>query len=87
MKKLNYLLPVIVFACILLGLCVKGITSEDKTYSSAEKRELQTRPKPSAKAIQKGIFQEKYETYLSDQFPGRESLSVMEFILEKMIIC
>lgn len=37
MKKLNYLLPVIVFACILLGLCVKGITSEDKTYSSAEK--------------------------------------------------
>ena len=67
MKKLNYLLPVIVFACILLGLCVKGITSEDKTYSSAEKRELQTRPKPSAKAIQKGIFQEKYETYLSDR--------------------
>ena len=73
MKKLNYLLPVIVFACILLGLCVKGITSEDKTYSSAEKRELQTRPKPSAKAIQKGIFQEKYETYLSDQFPGRDT--------------
>lgn len=73
MKKLNYLLPVIVFACILLGLCVKGITLEDKTYSSAEKRELQTRPKPSAKAIQKGIFQEKYETYLSDQFPGRDT--------------
>ena len=72
MKKLNYLLPVIVFTCILFGLCVKGITSADKTYSSAEKRELQTRPKMSAEAIRKGTFQEKYETYLSDQFPGRD---------------
>ena len=71
MKKLNYLLPVIVFTCILFGLCVKGITSADKTYSSAEKRELQTRPKMSAEAIRKGTFQEKYETYLSDQFPGK----------------
>lgn len=72
MKKLSLILPVIVFVCILFGLSAKGIISEDKTYSSAEKRELQTMPKLSAKAIKKGTFQEKYETYLSDQFPGRD---------------
>lgn len=62
----------IVFVCILFGLSAKGIVSEDKTYSAAEKRELQTMPKLSAKAIKKGTFQEKYEMYLSDQFPGRD---------------
>lgn len=72
MKKLSFLLPVIVFVCILFGLSAKGIVSEDKTYSAAEKRELQTMPKLSAKAIKKGTFQQKYETYLSDQFPGRD---------------
>lgn len=72
MKKLNYLLPVIVFACILFGLAAKGIAAEDKSYSTIEKRELQTMPKLTAKAVKKGTFQKKYETYLSDQFPGRD---------------
>ena len=72
MKKLNYLLPVIVFACILFGLAAKGIVAEDKSYSAIEKRELQTMPKLTAKAVKKGTFQKKYETYLSDQFPGRD---------------
>lgn len=72
MKKFHYLLPVIVFACILFGLAVKGIAAEDKSYSTIEKRELQTMPKLTAKAVKKGTFQKKYETYLSDQFPGRD---------------
>lgn len=72
MKKFHYLLPVIVFACILFGLAAKGIAAEDKSYSTIEKRELQTMPKLTAKAVKKGTFQKKYETYLSDQFPGRD---------------
>ena len=72
MKKFHYLLPVIVFACILFGLAAKGIAAEDKSYSTIEKRELQTMPKLTVKAVKKGTFQKKYETYLSDQFPGRD---------------
>ena len=73
MKRFQYILPIAVFALILFGLSARGITAEEKTYSPIEKRELQTMPKISARAIRKGTFQKKYETYLSDQFPGRDT--------------
>ena len=73
MKYYKNSLPVLVFVLILFGLTSRSLTSEEKTYSVTEKRELQTRPKPEAKAVRNGSFQKKYETYLSDQFPGRDN--------------
>lgn len=73
MKSFKYILPVAVFALILFGLSARGMIAEEKTYSTIEKRELQTMPKIRVKAIKKGTFQKKYETYLSDQFPGRDT--------------
>ena len=73
MKSFKYILPVAVFALILFGLGARGMIAEEKTYSTIEKRELQTMPKIRVKAIKKGTFQEKYETYLSDQFPCRDT--------------
>ena len=67
------ILPVFVFFLVIFGLAGAGIVSQEKTYSSTEKRELQTRPKPKIKTIKKGKFQKKYERYLSDQFPARDS--------------
>ncbi|MDD7641951.1 MAG: DHHW family protein [bacterium] len=69
MKKM---LPVLAFVAVLFGLTILSLTTEEKTYSSTEKRELQTRPKVKIKTIKNGEFQQKYETYLSDQFPGRD---------------
>ena len=72
MKSFKYILPVAVFALILFGLSAKGMIAEEKTYSTIEKRELQTMPKIRVKSIKKGTFQEKYETYLSSlaEIPG-----------------
>ena len=61
------------FVLIIFGLTGMGLVSEEKTYSSTEKRELQTRPEVKIKTIKNGKFQKKYESYLSDQFPGRDA--------------
>lgn len=65
-------LPGVIFMVLLLGLAGKEALSHQRTYSSVEKRELQTRPEISITKVLDGRFQKKYESYLRDQFPGRD---------------
>lgn len=65
-------LPGVIFMVLLLGLAGKEALSHQRTYSPVEKRELQTRPEISITKVQDGRFQKKYESYLRDQFPGRD---------------
>lgn len=57
---------------LLLGLAGKEALSHQRTYSPVEKRELQIRPEISITKVLDGRFQKKYESYLRDQFPGRD---------------
>lgn len=65
-------LPGVIFMVLLLGLAGKEALSHQRTYSPVEKRELQTRPEISMTKVLDGRFQKKYESYLRDQFPGRD---------------
>lgn len=65
-------LPGVIFMVLLLGLAGKEALSHQRTYSPVEKRELQTRPEISITKVLDGGFQKKYESYLRDQFPGRD---------------
>ena len=65
-------LPGVIFMVLLLGLAGKEALSHQRTYSPVEKRELQTRPEISITKVLDGRFQRKYESYLRDQFPGRD---------------
>lgn len=65
-------LPRVIFMVLLLGLAGKEALSHQRTYSPVEKRELQTRPEISITKVLDGRFQKKYESYLRDQFPGRD---------------
>ena len=65
-------LPGVIFMVLLLGLAGKEALSQQRTYSPVEKRELQTRPEISITKVLDGRFQKKYESYLRDQFPGRD---------------
>lgn len=65
-------LPGVIFMVLLLGLTGKEALSHQRTYSPVEKRELQTRPEISITKVLDGRFQKKYESYLRDQFPGRD---------------
>ena len=65
-------LPGVIFMVLLLGLAGKEALSHQRTDSPVEKRELQTRPEISITKVLDGRFQKKYESYLRDQFPGRD---------------
>lgn len=65
-------LPGVIFMVLLLGLAGKEALSHQRTYSPVEKRELQTSPEISITKVLDGRFQKKYESYLRDQFPGRD---------------
>lgn len=65
-------LPGVIFMVLLLGLAGKEALSHQRTYSPVEKRELQTCPEISITKVLDGRFQKKYESYLRDQFPGRD---------------
>ena len=65
-------LPGVIFMVLLLGLAGKEALSHQRIYSPVEKRELQTRPEISITKVLDGRFQKKYESYLRDQFPGRD---------------
>lgn len=72
------------FVLIIFGLTGYGLVTEEKTYSATEKRELQTRPKAKKKTIKNGKFQKKYETYLSDQFPGRDEWVALQTNISRL---
>ena len=80
-------LPGVIFMVLLLGLAGKEALSHQRTYSPVEKRELQTRPEISITKVLDGRFQKKYESYLRDQFPGRDHwvsfLTDMELFMGK----
>lgn len=72
-KYVRQFLPVVTFLVIIFGLTAGSLGSEKKEYSETEKRVLQQMPKVRWRSVKKGTFQKKYETYLADQFPGRDS--------------
>lgn len=72
MQKRKNIILCIVFFLMVYGISMFGLVQKERSYSSSEKRILQTFPKISAKRIINGKFQKKYETYLSDQFPARD---------------
>lgn len=83
MKRFFRLMPALTLIIMLFAGMFMGILQKDHTYSSAENRMLQKLPKPSAKKILRGKFQKKYETYLSDQFPKRDSWIKLQTTAER----
>lgn len=62
-----------VFMLLIFGMAGIQLFSADKEYSAREKRELKQRPKFGVAAFIKNNFKDDYETYLSDQFPMRNT--------------
>ncbi len=66
-------ISVILFACLLLGLTVVDIVTPDRFLSETENKKLQQKPEINIENIFSGKFEKEYETYVSDQFLGRDS--------------
>lgn len=83
--RLIKILPAFVLFIMIFAITFMGISAEDKTYSRMENRTLQQFPKLSKQRLLKGKFQNKYETYLSDQFPKRDTWVQIMSVSNRML--
>lgn len=68
----GHLLYLLVFLGVIVVLSLGGLLRPDRTSSSLEARSLAQRPHPSRAGLDTGEFGRKLESYLSDQFLGRD---------------
>ncbi len=61
-----------IYCALLFGGAAVSLFLPAREYSDQENRELTQKPEFSGKKFLRGKYQKKYETYLSDQFFGRE---------------
>lgn len=60
------------FLCFIVSMGILHIATEDKAFSEHENRVLASFPKFSAKRLFSGKFTDAFETYVTDQFFGKD---------------
>ncbi|MBS5934738.1 MAG: hypothetical protein KIC94_17880 [Clostridiales bacterium] len=82
-KRLN-IITCGIFCLFIFGFTIASLVTKPKDYSERERRYLEQMPKFSKEAILKGEFTSKYETYITDQFVGRDQWIRIKTIAERM---
>ena len=86
-EKKNAIRTVVFLCAILLVFFVADLLQKDVVFSESENRILASRPKLSKDALLDGSYMEEYETYVNDQFVGRENWITiktgMDMLLQK----
>lgn len=78
------------FLCVLfpvmlgLGLVANGLTPDDE-FSEMENRALQSFAPPTVSSVLDGSFMSRFETYLNDQFVGRDSWVSLKSTAELLV--
>ena len=67
-------------------LSLLSIVTPQKAFSDSENRYFQKKPEFSVKSLLNGSYGEKYEQYLSDQFPGRNVWIGMKVTTERLAL-
>ena len=81
LKTKNILLAVLMAGALLAGfLCC--LLMPDREFSLSERRKLAAMPELSAENLLSGAFAEDFETYVQDQFPGREGFRSLKALTE-----
>ncbi|HBA03359.1 MAG TPA: hypothetical protein DCW51_05010 [Clostridium sp.] len=70
-NKVNRRLMVVVFLLFIAIMSISNILRREKAFSEEENRNLASRPEFSLGALLSGDYIKHYESYISDQFPGR----------------
>lgn len=71
-EKINAFITVVMLSAIILIFTAADVAKEDRTFSETENRLLASRPELSWKNLFEGSYTEDYETYVTDQFVGRD---------------
>ena len=73
MKKSAHIIQTAVFICFIALFFILILVLPDREFSQQENRYLEQAPSFSFQALFEGDFTSDFETYLSDQFPFRDS--------------
>ena len=73
MKRKQARFTVVVFLVLLFGLSLANALKKDTIFSENENRYLAGKPEWSVARFFDGIFGQEFETYLTDQFLGRDA--------------
>lgn len=85
MKKLNINATVAVFLLFIVSFFVISFTTEDKVFSEEENRYLQGMPAFSWEDVFSGDFMMDFETYITDQFPLRDTWVALKSKVESLL--
>ena len=72
-RQLTARMAAILFLAAVFGLAILNRVTPDREFSSQENRILEQRPDLRLSSLADGTYMEKYETYQSDQFAGRDT--------------
>lgn len=72
-RQLTARMAAILFLTAVFGLAILNRLTPDREFSSQENRILEQRPDLRLSSLADGTYMEKYETYQSDQFAGRDT--------------
>jgi len=78
MSKRSNLIQIIIFIAFIATFLVILIALPDKSFSQKENRVLQTNPQFSFSALFGGDYTSHFETYITDQFPMRDTWVVLK---------
>lgn len=73
MKRINAIITLILLGGILFGLAIADICTPDRLFSEYENRILAAKPAFSLKKLFDGSYTKEYETYVTEQFVGRDN--------------
>ena len=62
----------LLFIVMMVIFCVVNIATADREFSAKENRALEQRPGLTISGIESGRWMKQYESYVSDQFAGRD---------------
>lgn len=86
-EKKNAIRTVVFLCVILLLFCVADLLQKDVVFSESENRILASKPELTKETLLDGTYMKEYETYVNDQFVGRENWITiktgMDMLLQK----
>lgn len=78
MYKIKNILITVIFVALIGGFTLFHYALPDKDISSWERRKLQQMPEITVSSLFDGSFMRNFETYLTDQFPLRDSFRTLK---------
>lgn len=85
MKKINAIITLLLLGGILFGLAVADICTPDRLFSEYENRILSAKPKFSLEKLFDGSYTKDYETYVTDQFVGRDNWIYVKTVTDVLL--